>query len=267
MRTTTTREEVALRIREGKPLTGLRFRSVRGERVRREANKEEIERVRAELGDAAAEARVVPMIWSTERRADDSHSIKTNGWRLDRHRKSPVVLWRHQSWMPRIGDAVAYVDQDEHQLRALVAFLPRDLNELSWSLGEIAATRGYASSVGWETLRAVPAPDEVRRQLPWALDILEAELLEGSLVNIPSDEDALAGGRAAGVDVEPIARALERAIDEAIGRSDRDALERMWRAAASPSRPVVVDTKPAAITAAQVAAAARAALGGQLPDA
>lgn len=249
----TTREQLIAAINAykpgGEPLSGLRFRGVReprfvdGKRQVREATDEEKARVRDVLGAAAAEARIVPAVWSTERRASDTHVIKSTAWQLERFNKNPVVLWRHQTWVPRIGDAV--VEVKENELRALVAFMPRDLNELSFTLGEIAATRGYAASVGWNTLAAVPAPDAVRKEYPWALDITSAELEEGSLVNIGADEDAFHDGRARGLDLDPIARALSERIDELAKGGEREKLEALWKAAADPSRPVVVDTKPA----------------------
>lgn len=272
-----TREEITTRIREGKSLTGLRMRGVREFPARMQATPADCEKVRTVLGDAAAAGRIVPAVWSTERRADDGNVIKCmpnaggRGWVLDRFNKNPVVLWRHQTWAPRLGDAVAFTDTSsgQPQLRALMSFFPREVSDLSWSLGEIAATRGYATSVSWETMAAVPAPDDVRRQTPWSIDILEAELLEGSLVNIGSDEDALAGGRMAGIDVDPIARALTQAIDEATRAGDKAKLERLWAAVADPARPVVVDVKAEPmvehVPADKVLAEIAAALGGQLP--
>jgi hypothetical protein len=270
----TTRDELTTKIREGAALSGLRMCAVREPPARAATTPADVEKVKAVLGDAAAAGRIVPGIWSTERRADDGHVIKVlpsaggRGWVLDRFAKNPVVLWRHQTWAPRIGDAVAYIDTAGGQpmLRALMSFFPRDVNDLSWSLGEIAATRGYATSVSWDTLAAVPSPDDVRRNMPWACDILEAELLEGSLVNIGSDEDALAGGRADGIDVDPIARALTQAIDEARARKDKAVLERLLAVVKDPT--VIVDlaaaTPPPAITPAKAAEEVRAALGGQL---
>ncbi len=265
-----TREEIQTRIREAKPLEGLRLQGMRGERATLEATDADRARVKEQLGAEAAKGRIVPFIISTERRADDGHVIRAAGWQLERYTKNPAVLWGHGSpRMPRIADSVVAVEGDK--LRAVAAFMPRDLHELGWSLGEIAATRGHAASVGWETMAAVPAPDAVRKELPWALDITTANLLEWSLVNVGSDQDALAGGRATGIDVSPIARALEQALDEATTRGDKAALERMWAAVADPARPVVVDTKPTPptpkVSPDQVRAAVAAAFGGQLPQA
>lgn len=268
-----TREEIQIRIREGKPLEGLRLRGVLGERARLEATDEDRRRVAEVLGEEAAKGRIVPFVVATERRADDGHVIRAAGWQVERYAKNPVVLWGHgHPRMPRIADSVAWVDGDK--LRAVAAFMPKEFHELAWSLGEIAATRGHAASVGWETMAAVPAPDAVRKELPWALDITTASLLEWSLVNVGADEDALAGARASGVDVSPVARALAQAIDEATSRGDKAALERMWAAVADPARQVVVDQVPPrpapvapspTITPDQVRAAVAAAFGSQLP--
>lgn len=266
-------------LKAGETIGGFRFRSVRGARFEerksqvREATADERAKVKEVLGAAAAESRVVPAIWSTERRASDTHVIKSSAWQLERFEKNPVVLWRHQSWVPRIGDAV--VEVKDNELRALVAFMPRDLNEMSFTLGEIAATRGYAASVGWNTLAAVPAPDDIRKRYPWALDITSAELEEGSLVNIGADEDAFHDGRAAGIDLDPIARALSQRIDEMVRGGERESLEKLWAVVANPARPIVVDSAPKteptkteevrAPTDAELLAIGLAKLGGQLP--
>lgn len=187
-------------------------RSVSADRARADATDEDVAKVKAQLGDACAEGRIVPFTISTERRATDGHTIKAAGWALDRYRKNPVVLHGHDRWRPRIADSVVEVVGD--RLRAVAAFFPRDLSPLSWELGEIAATRGHAASVGFRIIRAVPAPDDVLENIPWALDIEACRLDEWSLVTIGADEDALVEARAEGLSTDAIGEALARILDE-----------------------------------------------------
>ena len=187
-------------------------RSMREDRVRAAPTDADKEAVKAQLGDEAAAGRLVPFVISTERRATDGHVIKASAWALDRYRKNPVVLNGHDRWSPRIADSV--VEVVDNKLRAIAAFFPREISALSWELGEIAATRGHAASVGFRILRAVPAEDEVTQSIPWALDIEAARLDEWSLVTIGADEDAMAEARADGLSTEAIGAALSRILDE-----------------------------------------------------
>lgn len=241
-----TREALTAAIAAGRDLTGGELRSDRARSLTREATEEERAKVKAELGDEAAAGRVVPFCISTEARASDGHVISAEGWRLERYRTNPIVLWRHDTWEPRLGDSVVEVDTEARELRALCSFLPREVSELSWSLGEVAASRGHAASVGFRILSHRPAPEEVTEEIPWALDIDAAELREWSLVNIGADAGALADARAKGVDLAPIAAAVSRLLDEVT--EARAELERLY-AVVAPEAPTVLevpDTAPEA---------------------
>lgn len=232
-----TRDAIAAAVRDARakkaPLTlgdGL-VRSVTEERVRAAPTDEDKAKVKEQLGDEAAAGRLVPFTISTERRAADGHVVKAAGWQLDRYKKNPVVLWSHDRWSPRIADSI--VEVVDNRLRAVAAFFPRELSPLSWEIGEIAASRGYACSVGFRILRASPAPDDVVENIPWALDIEAARLDEWSPCNIGADEDALTESRAAGLSTDAIASALSRALDEGfLAGLVRTEVERLYRAAA-----------------------------------
>jgi hypothetical protein len=200
---------------------------------------DDVAKVKAQLGDAAAAGRLVPFIISTERRATDGHVIKASAWQLDRYRKNPVVLHGHSRWSPRIADSI--VELDGNRLRAVAAFFPRELSALSWELGEIAALRGHAASVGFRILRAMPAPDDVTENIPWALDIEACRLDEWSLVTIGADEDAMVeDARSEGLSTEAIAAACARMMDEGgLAALVRAEVERLYRAALPTPPPVI----------------------------
>lgn len=206
-------------------------RTVCEDRVRAAPTDEDKAKVKEHLGDSAAEGRIVPFTISTERRASDGHTIKAAGWALERYRKNPVVLHGHSRWSPRIADSV--VEVVDNRLRGIASFFPREMSSLSWELGEIAASRGHAASVGFRILRAVPAPEDVTENIPWALDIEAARLDEWSLVTIGADEDALVEARADGLSTEAIGTALARILDERqLSPALRAEVERLHKLAA-----------------------------------
>lgn len=238
-----TREAIQTAIASKASLAGGELRSTRVSCERRAPSDEEVDRVREVLGEDAAAARIVPFCISTEYRADDGHVLKMSGADLGRYERNPVVFWSHDyrwGWRTRIANSVVSVEGGE--MRALCAFLSRELSEalddgFAWALGELAAARGHAASVGFTILSAMPAPEEVRKNIPWALDILAWELNEWSLVNIGADSHAVAEGRQAGVDVAPLGRGFARMIDELrAGGVDTAALEEAWAAAVDPGR-------------------------------
>lgn len=252
-----TREAIAAAVREARAKKstlelgdGL-VRSVTEDRVRAAPTDADKEAVKAQLGEEAAAGRLVPFTISTERRAADGHVLKAAGWQLDRYRKNPVVLWSHDRWSPRIADSI--VEVVDNRLRAVAAFFPRELSPLSWEIGEIAASRGYACSVGFRILRASPAPEDVLENIPWALDVEAARLDEWSPCNIGADEDALTEGRASGLSTDAIAAALSRVLDEGgLAGIVRAEVERLYRAAA-PTAPTVSLPSLADLDASQAA--------------
>lgn len=235
-----TRSALARHIRDGQPLAGVQLRTPTAHVERRAASDEEVAAVRTALGEDAASGRLVPFVISTSGRKPDGLDLKMSGAVMSRYAKNPVVLWNHSYWRSRVADSVVTIEGET--MRAIAAFLGRELSEalddgLSYALGELAARRGHAASIGFSILNATPAPDDVRKQIPWALDVHSWELDEWSLVTVPMDEDAYGHAREIGIDVEPIARALARLLDglEAEG-VERATLERVWAAAANPAR-------------------------------
>jgi hypothetical protein len=268
------RDAIAARIAAGEALEGFAVRSMRPFWERRAIEPADVDRVRAALGEDAAAGRIVPFMASTPERADDGIVLPTKGCDLERFGKNPVVFWQHMSWSsrPRIADAVMWVD-GEAGVRALVSFMQRDLsqaldNGFSWALGELAGLRGHACSIGFDILSAIPAPEDVRRVMPWAIDAVSWRMLELSLVNLPADENAVSEGRAAGVDVEPLAVGFGRMLDELEGSGiDRGRIERAWAAATTrrtTSLPPVLEP-PREATSAEIVAAIRDSFG-QLPQ-
>lgn len=260
-----TREQI---LAAGDKLAGLQVRSARASVERASAITDaDRERVRAAIGDDAAAGRLVRFVISTEDRASDGHTIAAGGWVLESYARNPVVLWQHNRSRPRIADSVTWIEGGA--LRAVAAFVPKEIDPFAAALGELAALRGHSASVGFDILDAVPASPDIRKEVPWALDITRAALLEWSLVNIPADPGAIAEARDAGIDLAPVAAEVERILDEERLESIvRRVLERT-RTEAIGASPVVVDF--AGALSAQLSAAgqrqqtAAEALAGALP--
>jgi hypothetical protein len=218
---------------------------------------DEAAKIRAELGGDIV-GRLVPFVISTPERAEDDHTIDPMGWDTADYERAPHVFWQHEyssyRAMPsraaaRIGAST--ITKTKDALVATCGFFTRDFSQtldggFSYAIGEIAARQGHRASVGFDVVEANVAPEEVRKTAPWALDITVARLNEWSLVNFGADSQAITEGRAAGIDVEPIARALERFLDDVSGITGvaRAQLATMWAAAADPGRPKTVIMPP-----------------------
>lgn len=239
------RAELNSKIEAGASLTGIRLATSTPMQRMAELDDADRERIVSELGEEAAKSRLVRFVISTEKRARDGWVIRADGWELEEYRKNPVVLWNHEArWGgPRIGDSAVYLDGKT--LRAVCSFLPREVSELAYSLGEIAATRGHAASVGFSILDYLRVDDPlVLEEWPWALDITLVELTEWSLVNVPSDTDAYAEARARGIPTQAVADFAAELMDE--GSPARAFLERLY--ASSREAPAPVVSAPAAPT-------------------
>lgn len=137
----------------------------------------------------------------------DRDTLAPTGWKLDNYRRNPVVLWCHDQRTPPIGRAVSIV-QRAGQLLARVEFAPRELHPLAGTIQDLVAA-GFvkATSVGFAPIRY--EIDEKRG----GVNFLEQELLEFSLVGVPSNPEALATGKAApGVDMDPLKAWAEGAL-------------------------------------------------------
>jgi hypothetical protein len=219
-------------------------------------------RAKERFGDELL-GRVVPYVFATKGRKDDGLDLACKGCLTEEWDRAPMVLWGHNRWRPRIGDGMV-TETSEDEVRGAVAFYPREFSEaldggLSYALGEIAALRGHRGSIGFDIVAARLPDKKVLEMNPWALDVPEWAMREFSVVNFGMDSNSISAGRELGVDVQPIARALERFLDELAGETGmaRAQLEAMWQAAADPARARVV--APAAEPALD-AAAIKAAL-------
>jgi HK97 family phage prohead protease len=126
----------------------------------------------------------------------DMDMIDVKGWRLDNFRKNPVVLWSHRADELPIGKVVD-IGRDDRRLHAAVKFLPggygaaSDLADCVYRM----STDGYlsATSVGFKPIKWDFTDDEDRGGDGWfpGIDFAEQELVELSIVCVPSNPEAL----------------------------------------------------------------------------
>lgn len=136
----------------------------------------------------------------------DHETLAVDGWKLDEYRRNPVVLWCHDQRTPPIGRAVSIVTR-AGQIRARVEFAPADVHPLAGTIKALVAG-GFisATSVGFAPLKY--AWNEKRG----GMDFIEQELLEFSLVGVPSNPEALIAGKSTDVDLAPLRAWAEGAL-------------------------------------------------------
>ena len=169
---------------------------------------------------ADEETRRVSFVITTGAVDRDNDTIKVDGWDFKNWLKNPVVLWGHNSSIPPIAKGVSLVKRGG-AIHATAQFPPEGVYELAdtvFGLIKHLGTPG-ATSVGFR-----PKMDkDGRPRLAWneergGVDFEEQELLEFSIVTVPSNPEALmtmakdfATAAGKGVDLAPIRKALDLA--------------------------------------------------------
>lgn len=189
------------------------------------------------MGQAAANdgdgERQVRFTISTQGVKRDGMSILTAGWRIDAFLTNPVVLWAHDETTPAIGRAVGTAI-DAGTLVSTAVFAERDIHPLADTIYQLIKRRFLNSaSVGFCPLKARMATDPARAG---EVDLLEQELWEWSVVNVPADPEALVAARRTGIDTGPIFIWTERMLDgEGLAMVPRPELEELRRMARMPA--------------------------------
>jgi HK97 family phage prohead protease len=135
----------------------------------------------------------------------DQDCINVKGWELGFYKLNPVVLWSHRADELPIGKTID-IGNSDHRLYASVEFLPGGYgaaSDLADCVYRMAAD-GYisATSVGFRPIKWDFTEDETRDAGGWmpGIDFHEQELVELSLVSVPSNPEALIDGA---IPIEP----------------------------------------------------------------
>lgn len=149
-------------------------------------------------GMADEESRTVEFVISTETVDRHGTVFMADGWNLDQYRSNPIVAYQHQTSTGFFSDAnpdtiigTSEVRLEQGQLIARATFEPADINPLAEKIfRKIQAGTLRAASVG-----AIPEAghwgSEERGEDPEVFYFTRQSLVEWSVVNIPSNPDAL----------------------------------------------------------------------------
>lgn len=137
-----------------------------------------------QVGDAP---RTMKFIISTGAVDRDGDTVNPKGWVLDSYKRSPVVLWSHDYSQLPIGKAVN-VQMTEKGLMADVEFPQVGVHPFADTVYDMLKS-GFlnATSVGFRGMEYDPSKDRKS-----GYDFKKQELLEFSIVPVPSNPEALA---------------------------------------------------------------------------
>lgn len=117
-------------------------------------------------------------------------TIALNGWRLEQFQRNPVALAFHNDRQPAIG-RWRNVGVRDGALRGELEFFEASINPMSEQLMRMVDLGVLGVSVGF-----APVSWAYNEGRGWyAIDYLEQELLEASVVNVGGNADALLEGR------------------------------------------------------------------------
>ena len=158
-------------------------------------------------GDAAP-ARAIRFVVSRNTVDRDNDTIDQKGWNLDSFRKNPVVPFAHDYRSLPVAKAVDTSIEDGALISTAV-FPTRDIYPFGDTVYQMIR-EGFlnAVSVGFR-----PKKHEVNKDRG-GFDFLEQELLEYSIVPVPSNPEALVQARSKGIDITPIKSWAIKALDE-----------------------------------------------------
>lgn len=146
------------------------------------------------------EKRTVEMVISTGVLDRDQDIINPKKWNLKNYKKNPVVQWAHDYRVPAIARA-ASTKVVNGQLVVTDKFPEEDAHpfaDMIWRL--ILGKFLNAASVGFQPERGKVEYDPERG----GFNFNGQELLEHSIVNVPSNPEALIAARAGGIDLGPM---------------------------------------------------------------
>lgn len=190
--------------------------------------------------------RTLDFIISTASVDREGDTIAVEGWKLTNYRKNPVVLWAHNYRSLPIGKA-KNIRAADGKLMAEAVFASGELNPLAESVYQMCR-QGFlnATSVGFRPIKHVRNDERG----PWAIDFMEQELLEYSVVPVPANAEALQLAAKSGIDLNPVklwcVEFLDAANDEPMIVLPRSTAERAWKLATGESRSFLAPAPPKA---------------------
>jgi hypothetical protein len=181
--------------------------------------------------EAAADDRVIRFTFATDQIALDGHRILAGAWKSKDHdglkifKSNPVFQWAHDLTQPPIGKVIS-IDERGGKLTGAVKFATYDFAEQIYQLFRGGFMRG--ASVSWQPIEWAYAKGPGRERD--AIDFKKVCLLEISAVPVPSDSDALAEARSAGLNLSAVATWASKGVATARTDAERRSMETFSRA-------------------------------------
>lgn len=161
--------------------------------------------------------RTLRFIISTGSVDRDKDTIAPKGWNFKAFRKNPVVLFAHNSRQPPIGRALKLIKEDDRIL-ADAQFMDDDIDTSGFSDMIFRMLKGKflnAVSVGFIPEKFEFVDDEEHPDRRFGIDFLKQELLEFSIVPVPSNPEALIQARSVGdINTEPLQEWFEGVLKD-----------------------------------------------------
>lgn len=156
------------------------------------------------------------MTISDEGRDRDRDRIKVGGWDLANYKKNPVVLFAHNNSQPPVGRSIkVWKDKtgDGARLRAIKQFTDQETNPFGFMIWRLLDENYLkAASVGFIPQKMLR--DEEAEQEGFTGYVFEKqELIESSIVPVPSNPRALEGAKSIGIDCTPMIKWAEEILD------------------------------------------------------
>jgi HK97 family phage prohead protease len=190
-----------------------------------------------EIKAVAADDRAIQLSISNESVDRDSDTLNVQGWKLVNYRRNPVVLWAHDYRQLPVGRADKVFTEDQ-KLKVIDHFVEREINPFADTVLLMLKHKYLnAASVGFIPIKyeRVDPEAEDGRGRRGGIDFKQQELLEHSIVPVPSNPEALVEARSVlkradwNAYLDEIGRLLDLAHGEQMIVIPRSQLEQAWK--------------------------------------
>lgn len=138
-------------------------------------------------------SRQISFTISTDAQDSSNDVIDQNGWDSSTFKTNPIVLWNHNQDLLPVGKCVS-IGLVDGKLKAVVEFATADLNPHAEQVFQLIKN-GFisATSVGFRPIDFEETKDPARGGGSWqpGIDFKKQELFEFSIVNVPSNPEAI----------------------------------------------------------------------------
>lgn len=156
--------------------------------------------------------RTISFVVSTAAKDRDGDMVDPKGWKLDKYRGNPVVLWAHRADQPPVGKALT-IGIEGNALKSTAQFATREEYAFADTVFQLYAG-GYLNAVSAGFMPTDAEVVEDAETGAFGFEFKEQELWEFSAVPVPSNPEALVAARSAKIDVSPAEEWIEQHLDD-----------------------------------------------------